>query len=39
MASLLLFGAIYTVATVSLLVNPALRGMNKPRALPATDAA
>jgi MFS family permease len=39
MASLLLFGAIYTVATVSLLVNPSLRGMNKPRAMPATDAA
>ncbi|HEY7340301.1 MAG TPA: MFS transporter [Ktedonobacterales bacterium] len=39
MPSLLLFGAIYMVATVSLLVNPSLRGMNKPRALPATDAA
>jgi len=39
MPSLLLFGAIYTLATVSLLVNPSLRGMNKPRALPASDAA
>ena len=39
MPSLLLFGAIYTVATVSLLVNPSLRGMNKPRALPVADAA
>jgi MFS family permease len=39
MPSLLLFGAVYTVATVSLLVNPSLHGMNKPRALPVTDAA
>jgi MFS family permease len=29
-ASLLLFGVIYCVATTSLLVNPALRGMNAP---------
>lgn len=38
-ASLLLFGVIYCVATVSLLVNPALRGMNAPRVAAVSDAA
>lgn len=39
MPSLLLFGAIYTVATLSLLFIPSLRGMNKPRMVAASDAA
>jgi MFS family permease len=38
-ASLLLFGAVYTVATMSLLFIPSLRAMNKPRIVPAGDAA
>lgn len=38
-ASLLLFGAIYSVATISLLIIPALRGMDAPRTVPARDAA
>lgn len=38
-ASLLLFGVAYLVATTSLLINPRLRGMNKPRVTLVSDAA
>jgi MFS family permease len=38
-SSLLLFGVVYLIATTSLLVNPSLRGMNKPSAKPVSDAA
>lgn len=37
-ASLLLFGVVYLLATTSLLVNPALRGMSARHTLPARDA-
>ncbi len=36
-ASLLLFGVVYLLATTSLLVNPALRGMNERHVMPARE--